>query len=140
MGKSLFLRIISFMLVVITMFGCAIEKPVKADFIGTWTSKDGGLIVLNEDSTCLVKMLDMARLNDYSEESFANFDGKWYIRAQDDLGHDEYNIVIRQDSLCIYETFIISGQGLLKNTSPWYFFQYIGDPDDLNEYKFVKNE
>lgn len=82
----------------------------------------------------------MARLNDYSEESFANFDGKWYIRAQDDLGHDEYNIVIRQDSLCIYESFIISGQGLLKNTSPWYFFQYIGDPDDLNEYKFVKNE
>ena len=33
------------MLVVITMFGCAMEKPVKADFVGTWTSKDGGLIV-----------------------------------------------------------------------------------------------
>ncbi|WP_175631262.1 hypothetical protein [Bacteroides acidifaciens] len=140
MSEFIFSRIIGFMLTVITFIGCAMDKPVKADFVGTWTSKDGGLIVLNEDSTCLVKMLDMARLNDYSEESFASFDGKWYIRAQDDLGHDEYNIVIRQDSLCIYEPFIVSGQGLLKNRSPWYFFQYIGDPDNLDEYRFVKTE
>ena len=138
MNKFICFQITALVFTMITIIGCITENPIFKDFIGTWEAKDGTKIILKEDSTCIVKKLDLAKLNDYSTESFVDFNGKWYIRAVNDLGYDEYNIVIKQDSLYIYQSFTISGQGLLKNKAPWHFFQFIGDPDDLNEYLFTK--
>lgn len=126
------------MCVLIALSGCTMEKPVFTDFIGTWTSEDGSKIILKKDSTCIVEQIDIGRLHDYTENIKSSFAGKWSLEDEDNLGNKEYNIVIRQDSMYLYESFIVSGQGVLKNNQPWCFFQYIGDPDDLNEYKFIK--
>lgn len=113
------------------------QKPTYADFIGTWVAKDSCKITLKEDSTCIVEKLNIGILHGYIKESVYDFTGKWNIS----LLNNEFNIEIRSDStesLMIYESFIISGQGLLRNAPPWCFFQLIGDPDELNEYKFIK--
>lgn len=113
------------------------QIPTHADFIGTWVAKDNCKITLKEDSTCNVEKLNMGMLHGYIEKSVHDFTGKWNIS----LLNDELYIEIRSDStesLMVYESFIVSGQGLLRNAPPWYFFQLIGDPDDFNEYRFIK--
>lgn len=51
----------------------------------------------------------------------------------------QYNVIVNKEgvlSMCFY----ISGEGLFSNTPPWYLFQYIGDPDGLNLYKFTNQK
>jgi hypothetical protein len=34
----------------------------------------------------------------------------------------------------------IAGEGVFENKPPWHLFVWIGDPDDVNKYKFVKQK
>ena len=58
-------------------------------------------------------------------------------RDKDDLGNKQYNIIISKEGV-LFMCFYISREGLFNNPPPWYLFQYIGDPDELNLYKFTK--
>ena len=61
------------------------------------------------------------------------------FRDKDDLGNKQYNVIVNKEgvlSMCFYT----SGEGLFSNTPPWYLFQYIGDPDGLNLYKFTNQK
>ena len=49
----------------------------------------------------------------------------------------KYNIRIEKKGIFLI-IFYISGERLFGYASPWYLFQYIGDPDELNLYKFTK--
>jgi len=119
--------------------GCTVKKPTFMDFIGIWTAEDGCRITLREDSTCVVENLNIGILHGYSKDSFHSFIGKWNVSSVNNTKCEEYNMIVESDSIYLHESFIISGQGLLKHTPPWNFFQYIGDPDDLNEYKFRRD-
>ena len=101
--------------------GCNSPKPTFQDFIGTWVSEDGGEIILRSDSTCVP----------------LNYEGKWILREKDDLEYDKYNIRIEKQGTFLI-IFYISGERLFGYASPWYLFRYIGDPDELNLYKFTK--
>lgn len=140
MSNLKYLHFIGLICAVSIINGCMTPSPTFVDFIGTWTAKDGCKIYLNRDSTCIVEKLNIGILNSHIEESVCNFTGNWSFRAASDFEYEEFNIVIESDSIYFKESFIISGQGLLKDMPPWYFFQYIGDPDDLNRYIFTKIE
>ena len=116
--------------------GCSNPKPTFQDFIGTWVSEDGGEIILRDDSTCILKNIPAQYVNRYTDTDFFSNTGKWNLE-KNDLGYDGYNIRIGHERL-LYIIFYVSGEGLFNNTPPWYLFQYIGDPDELNLYKFTK--
>ena len=78
--------------------------------------------------------------NPFSEEKASlSGEGQWRIRTKDSNGYDQYNIAIYLKEV-IYFSLFISGEGLLDNRPPWYLFDYIGDPDELNLYKFTKSK
>ena len=116
--------------------GCSNPKPTFQDFIGTWVSEDGGEIILRDDSTCILKNIPAQYVNRYTDTDFFSNTGKWNLE-KNDLGYDGYNIRIGHERL-LYIIFYVSGEGLFNNTPTWYLFQYIGDPDELNLYKFTK--
>ena len=72
-----------------------------------------------------------------SNDKPLNYEGKWILREKDDLEYDKYNIRIEKKGIFLI-IFYISGERLFGYASPWYLFQYIGDPDELNLYKFTK--
>lgn len=118
--------------------GCSNPKPTFQDFVGIWVSEDGGEIIFKEDSTCIVKELYAKQISPFSEEKTSlSGEGQWRIRTKDSNGYDQYNIAINLKGV-IYFSLFISGEGLLDNRPPWYLFDYIGDPDELNLYKFTK--
>ena len=120
--------------------GCNNSKPTSQDFIGTWVSEDGGEIIFKEDSICIVKGIYAKQINPFSEEKVSlSGEGQWRIRTKDSNGYDKYNIAIYLKGV-IYFSLFISGEGLLDNKPPWYLFDYIGDPDELNLYKFTKSK
>ena len=118
--------------------GCSNPKPTFQDFIGTWVSEDGAEITLQKDSTCIYKNIPIEYIEISIDKDSLNNTGKWYLK-KDDLGYNGYYIDIRQKETP-YMTLYISGGGLLDNTPPWFLFQYIGDPDELNLYKFTKSK
>ncbi|EOA51788.1 hypothetical protein KSZ28_05820 [Bacteroides salyersiae] len=114
--------------------GCTYKKPTLVDFIGIWKSSTGGEIILQEDSICVIKNIIYSG---YLCTEMLSYKGKWEFRDKDDLGNKQYNIIISKEGV-LFMCFYISGEGLFNNTPPWYLFQYIGDPDELNLYKFTK--
>ncbi len=121
----------------LSTYGCGTE-PSQNDLIGSWKSSDGCEIILNKDSTCFVKNLNLNRLHKEYNDTCLTFTGTWKYRKHNDLGDKEYNIVIREDSIYFYISLSISGHGIWGNKPPWYLYQFIDDPDEMNQYKFVK--
>ncbi|MDR2119510.1 MAG: hypothetical protein LBP64_01365 [Tannerella sp.] len=119
------------------LFSC--KEPVGEEFAGKWEAGDGAVIVLNEDSTCIVRNLDPAKIrvskNDSATKERINGAGKWeLIRPNKYSGH--YCIYIDSNKggfpLCVM------GTGLTGYFRPWKLCIYIGDPDDMNLYEFYK--
>ncbi len=125
-------------LLILVACGCHTELT-RDSLIGSWESGDGCRIVLNEDSTCCVQDLDLSKLFKESNDTCLTFTGTWEFRKHNDLGDKEHNIVIREDSLYLYISLFISGYGIRGNRPPWYLYQSIGDPDEMNHYKFIKS-
>ncbi|MDR0987864.1 MAG: hypothetical protein LBM06_00165 [Prevotellaceae bacterium] len=121
---------------VILLNGCSREKPQFADFIGLWCTANGDTIRLMEDSCCIVR--NMRDPNNTEDSIAVNFVGKWDFKASGYWGYDRPIVVLFPEKSLYSKMFFVSGQGLFNNRPPWYFFRYIGDPDDLNEYAFRK--
>ncbi|MDR0987862.1 MAG: hypothetical protein LBM06_00155 [Prevotellaceae bacterium] len=136
--NKIVIRITVLIIVAIFISSCVMKQPEFTDFVGTWVTDNGGRIVLMQDSTCIVENLKEPTLPFEPKNSPVSFVGKWKFRMKNDLDYNRPNIVIEQDSLLIYKSFIISGEGLFNNRPPWYFFRYSGDPDLLDEYAFRK--
>lgn len=118
--------------------GCSNSEPTFQDFIGTWISEDGAEITLQEDSTCTYKNIPIEYIEISIDKDSLNNTGKWYLK-KNDLGYNGYYIDIKQRETP-YMTIYILGEGLFNNAPPWFLFEYIGDPDEFNLYKFTKQK
>lgn len=134
---------------------CSSPEAQKQDFVGIWKSEDGAVIDLKADGNYTAKQLDY--YNVYLEKEHKgkklDFAGRWKIVNKDkklrlelhtdatfkDLGINKtytYNGEVRSHKLGL--TFEIAGKGIFENKPPWHLFIWVGDPDDVNKYKFVK--
>lgn len=86
---------------------------------------------------CVCKNIHDNYINIFSDKKPLNYEGKWILREKDDLEYDKYNIRIEKQGTFLI-IFHISGERLFGYASPWYLLRYIGDPDELNLYKFTK--
>lgn len=134
--------------------GCGTPELRNQDFVGLWKSEDGAVIELNEDGSYTAKQVDYYKA--YSEKEFKNkridFSGRWSfvnsekkkLELQSDATYQDFGIdytytvdgKVRSHKIGL--TFEILGQGLFENRPPWYLFVWVGDPDDINKYKFEK--
>ncbi len=149
------LNIVIIILLLIELNACNMNFK-REDFIGIWKSGDGSVIEFKKDGSYIAKQINYG--NFYSKEKFKRkiFDitGNWEINNNskqgnilnltsnatfDDYGiNDTYTIngVVRSHKIGL--SFKISGEGFFESSPPYYLFVWIGDPDDANKYKFVK--
>nr|WP_315203941.1 hypothetical protein [uncultured Flavobacterium sp.] len=128
----------------------------REDLIGTWKSSDGSIIELKKDGSYIAKAINYNIFypNKELEKKTFDFTGNWKIinnSEQDnklelnsnatfsDYGiNDTYTIDGKVRSHKIGLSFEISGEGIFENKPPYYLFNWLGDPDDMNKYKFIK--
>jgi hypothetical protein len=109
------------------------RSPRLSDLIGTWITNDGDTIILMNDSACDVRNLRYP--DDPIDRSPRSFVGKWRFEVSTfGIGHSVLSL--RGDYYA--ESLFVSGNGLLGNSPPWFIFQFIGDPDEMNLYEFRK--
>lgn len=122
--------------------GCTGSEPTKNEIVGTWAAEDNAIISFNEDGTFDTRNLPGSKIfsgfSEYKDEKF-NEHGNWKLRK----GQGNWIIDLDFDRSEKVESgfatqMSISGEGLSENKPPWYLFIWIGDPDDMNKYKFVK--
>lgn len=130
------------------------EKMKDEDFVGAWKAPDGAMIELKSDGKFIARNIDFSMIR-YAESEFINkqlsFEGKWYlsvtqkmIELESESTYADYGIENtylnngEKMSRKLGISFNIEGSGLLKNNLPWSLVVFIGDPDELNKYKFVK--
>lgn len=130
----------------------------KEQFTGSWESGDGAIIELREDGTYTARKLDFLAYCCYDEiEDTMRFDmeGDWRIMEEgdrpilklssnqtfEDYGIEKtYTVDGKVLSYKIGMELNISGRGMLENKPPWHLFYWVGDPDDMNKYEFLKKE
>ena len=139
----------------------ACDRPTelkKEQFTGSWESGDGAIIELREDGTYTARKLDFLTYCCYDEiEDTMRFDmeGDWRIMEEgdrpilklssnqtfEDYGIEKtYTVDGKVLSYKIGMELNISGRGMLENKPPWHLFYWVGDPDDMNKYEFLKKE
>lgn len=131
-------------LIIVVLEGCSKVKPVFKDFIGVWNSEDGCELILQDDSTYIIKNLNIGRLYIGEKDSLQNFIGKWdfKIHKRDEPGLGKIELLYKKDidDFSIQFVFYVSGQDLLDNRPPWYLFEFIGGIDDYNKYILKKQQ
>ncbi len=128
-------KYIAVMLLFQLLFGCSHTKPERKDFIGTWKADDGATVQLKEDGSLIVNQINLSNIffDNKNPANKIDFTGKW------EFTKDNYKRqVIKVNSSKYTFNFNTSGQGALENKPPWDLYVWIGDPDDMNKYKFVK--
>lgn len=123
------------------LFGCSGSEP-RSEIVGTWVAEDNAIISFNEDGTFNTKGLSGSKMfsgfNEYKNEKF-NERGNWKLRKNQGSWIIDLNF---SRSVKLEGGFatqvLISGEGVFENKPPWHLFVWIGDPDDVNKYKFVK--
>jgi hypothetical protein len=130
------------------LFGCKEPKFENSDFVGTWKSDDGAIIVFNQDGSCILKDLNYSIIsiaNNPNEK--LNSIGNWKVISGVENGitggistgvEVSYKLMDREGQGGI--NFYISGQGFSENALPWDLFIWKGDPDEMEKYKFVKQK
>ncbi len=118
--------------------GCS-GQPTKKDIIGVWVAEDGGKFSFEENGSFSTENLSGSKIfsgfDKYDDMKFSE-QGTWEL--------SEGSVIIldfeKSDNLQggFSTQLSISGEGLLENNPPWYLFAWIGDPDDMNKYKFEK--
>lgn len=128
------MKLFSYLFIVMFLQGCSGQEPMQDDFIGVWKSSDGSTIELKEENqfeAINFNLSNIIKTENLSKES--NLLGKWEL-ATDNYG--EQVVKIKAENYRF--KFNISGQGLLKKKPPWKLYIFIGDPDEMNKYEFVK--
>lgn len=135
--------------------GCS-SNMNQEDFIGIWKSTDGASIELKKDGTYLAKKVNY--YNFYLDSGFLNkridFTGTWKLINKQkgnstlqlnsnstyiDYGiNKSYTMDGKSYSHKIAVSFEITGQGMFENKLPWILYTWIGDPDNVKKYIFLK--
>jgi hypothetical protein len=118
------------------MFSC--KKPVRNEFTGKWESGDKAMIVLNEDSTCIVRNFDLTKIwGNYNEPAIKeklNGTGKWEFISPTMSSCHVYISITGKGGFPLY----VEGTGMTGYFRPWKLIIYIGNPDNMNLYEFYK--
>lgn len=141
-------KYIAVMLLFQLLFGCSNPKPARKDFIGTWKAADGAILELRNDSTCTIKKLNYRNIYSFKGDTttILNVDGQWQFvnvkgEPQIDISYSTGETYQYKGETKLYKKGFplnIAGEGMLGNKAPWHVFVWIGDPDDMNKYKFEK--
>ena len=123
-----------FIVSLLAFSSCENKGTTFYDWVGTWVSSDNAKIILKEDSSCVVDNLKGAY---FGYEGDLYLEGTWSVKKGVFPIVSEISISSNNGE-GMYITFYASGEGLLGNKPPWHLFQYIGDPDELNKYRFTK--
>lgn len=144
-----------FLVTLLFMISCN-KKVNEKDLVGIWEAKDGATIELKPDKSFSGSNIDFGKI-EFPEKEFANkkvtFDGNWklteYSKSIELVSGSTYadygientyldNGIKKSHRLGF--SFIIEGSGLLQNSPPWKLVVYIGDPDEMNKYEFMKKD
>jgi len=139
---------INYLLIITAMYSCSPE-PKTNDFIGTWNSSDGASIKLYENEVCEITNLNYKKIYSFNDTpSVLHCKGVWNFKNVNDEpviditykkgGTYTYNGQIRHNLSGFHLS--ISGEGFFENRPPWKLFVFVGDPDDMNKYEFVKKQ
>lgn len=124
--------------------GCTGQEIARSEIAGIWIAKDGGKFTFSEDGTFKVEPLSGSKFfsgfDKYENKTFSET-GKWELKENHGRQVVALNIDRSETLQSGFSTqFEISGEGILENNSPWYLFVWIGDPDNMNKYKFEKQQ
>ena len=124
--------------------GCTGQEVARSEITGIWIAEDGGKFTFSEDGTFKVESLAGSKFfsgfDKYENKTF-NETGKWELK--ENYGRQVVAINIdRSETLQTgFSTqFEISGEGTFGDNPTWYLFVWVGDPDDMNKYKFEKQK
>lgn len=143
-------------MVIFTLLGCKEVKIETMDFVGSWKADDGAIITLNKDGSYTAKNVNYYNYfpSKSIENKRLNFHGTWNLGSRKngdniiELESDNtyadngvertYLMNGKEFSHKLGMTLDITGQGVLGNEPPWNLYVFIGDPDEMNKYIFVK--
>lgn len=112
---------------------CGNPKFERKDFVGVWKAEDNATVKLNDDGSAIINKINLSNIFDNKENQVVDFTGKWEFTT------DMYKKkVVKINSLKYTFDFYISGQGAFGNKPPFDLYVFIGDPDEMNKYRFVR--
>lgn len=112
-----------------------IKHPHEEEFVGTWVSDDGGVMILEADNTLLFYHV--------SWDKIINIDiprdgmGTWCFYQSDDRYYVEVRVPIETQGETIDDysiSFDILGTGPFYIGPPWIMVDYRGDADDMSSW------
>lgn len=106
----------------------------KKSFVGTWIAADKATIEFRSNNVVQLKNIDKNKIfyNPKSTKNEVSFEGKWNFNS-------EKNIV-NINSNMYHFTLEVIGQGFLGNEPPYNLVLWVGDPDEINKYEFIKKD
>lgn len=135
-------------MLLLQLLGCSSIKPERKDFIGSWKADDGATLELYDNGTCTIKNLNYRNIYSFKGDTttILSVNGQWDFvsvkgELQIDVSYSSGETYQYKGETKLYKkgfSLNISGQGALGNKSPWDLYVFIGDPDDMNKYKFIK--
>ena len=128
--------------VALILQGCSGQELTKNDIVGTWVAEDGGKLDFNKDGSFRTESLSGSKFfsgfNKYQNMKFSE-EGKWELIEKNGRQIIDLKIAKSEKLQGGFSTHLgISGEGAFGNNPPWHLFVWIGDPDDMNKYKFEK--
>lgn len=153
MVRRICLKLIVLLFSIIS-YSCNNIDIKKEDLVGKYIAKDGAFIELYDDRTFIAKKVNLENIyGDWARNMIIDFEGQWSVEiygkkirvdlrsnyTYSDFGvKREYARLGKKISHKIGFNLDILGQGVFENNPPWDLFVWIGDPDDLNKYKFIR--
>ncbi len=118
------------------------------DFVGSWKSDDGACVQLYENGCCKIENINLNKIYFSNKDTtqIISSVGTWEINNI----NNKMGIVIAFNKVMTFHgkdttkeskatfNFDIMGSGIFENKPPWILYIWIGDPDEMNKYKFVR--
>ena len=144
-----------FIVFILSLLSCN-KKLSEKEFVGTWEANDGAVVKLQSNKRFSASNIDFDKI-DFPQKEFINkkvsLEGNWQLTEESDRmelvsksTYADYGIENTYDDNGVKKShklgfsFDIEGSGILQNSPPWKLVIYIGDPDDMNKYEFVKKD
>lgn len=123
---------VGLILVAIIIQSCSSSVEEK-NLVGIWAADDGAIIELNKGNNAKIKNIDLSKVyyDPNSTKEIVSFEGKWEFDSKANKVHIESRRSFPLE---------VKGQGLLENKPPFSLVIWIGDPDDMMRYEFVKRD
>ena len=131
-----------YLVVLIILQSCSLDKPVENEITGSWSNKDGSIITFEESNNFYGT--DLSGYAFYLNDTIDKFNGsgKWKMLEENgkwiiDLEFKEKSIY-KNVIVSINSTLVINGDGFFGTKRPLHMYLQVGDPDEDNRYEFKK--